>query len=189
MTTLFRLKIVSIAAIVLFCSVPATAQQLKIDPKQPQLLLAATSTITLQKELDQAGAVGFHATLGTTRGGGEMVVLLERDIRAAEKLQFKLIATSATKTFQNEIKDAALQGFRAVPRTFLNKPAGLSGNEIVVVMERPVKAGKKYEYKLLATNQTSVLESEWVVAMSQGYRAVGFITRSEVMLLMEREAN
>jgi hypothetical protein len=54
-------------------------------------------------------------------------------------------------------------------------------------MERPANTTRRYEYKPLATNQTSTLESEWVVAMSQGYKAIGLITRSEVMLLMERE--
>ena len=188
MRILFRFTIVAGAALSLICSLPAWAQNLKVDSQQPQLLLAASSTATLQKELDQAGALGFHVTLGTTRGNGEIVLLLERDIRAAEKLQFRLIATNATATFQKEISDAALQGFRALPRTFLNKPSGLAGNEVVVVMERPLNANKRYEYKIVAANQTSTLESEWVVAMSQGYRAAGLITRAEVMLLMEREA-
>jgi len=58
------------------------------------------------------------------------------------------------------------------------------------VLRKPAvpHAIRRYEYKIIATNQTSTLESEWVVAMSQGYRAVGIVTRSEVMLLMEREA-
>jgi hypothetical protein len=55
-------------------------------------------------------------------------------------------------------------------------------------MERPVNPVKRYEYKLVATNQTSTLESEWVVALSRNCKPVGFLTRAEVMLLMEREA-
>ena len=141
----------------------AQAQNLKVDSQQSQLLLAASSTLTLQQELDKAGPLGFHAILGTTRGNSELVLLLERDVRAAERLQLRLISTATTGTFQKEISEAAIQGFRAAPRTFLNKPAGV-GNEIVVVMERPANAARRYEYKILATNQTSTLESEWVVA-------------------------
>jgi len=172
-----------LSATLFSCFGLAWAQNVKVDAQQTQLLLAASSTDTLQKELDQAGALGFRPIMGTTRGNGEIVLLLERDRKTGEKFQLRLIATNATGTFQKEISDAALQGFRASPRTFLNK-----SNEIVVVMERAANRPQRYEYKLLGTNQTSTLESEWVVATSQAYKAAAVITRTEVMLLMEREA-
>ena len=126
--------------------------------------------------------------VGTTRGNGEVVLLLERDLNARQQLQLKVIATTATDTFRREITDAARQGFRVVPSTFLNKPSGaLIGNEIVVIMERPVNTTRRFEYKIASTNQTSALESEWRVAAAERYKAVGLITRSEVMVLMERE--
>jgi hypothetical protein len=37
-------------------------------------------------------------------------------------------------------------------------------------------------------SQTSTLQSEWGVATTQGYKAVALIARTEVMLLMERDA-
>jgi hypothetical protein len=166
----------------------AQSQNVKVDSQQKNLLLAASSTTTLQQELAQAGALGFHVLMGTTRGNAEMVLLLERDLKSAEKVEYRLVATNATGTFEKELASAATQGFRFVPGTFLNKASGIAGNEVVAVMEKVAKAGKRYEYKILATNQTSTLQSEWVVAISNGYRAVGMITRSEVMLLLEREA-
>jgi len=175
-----------LSAALVSCFGLALAQNVKVDSQQTQLVLAASSTVTLQQELDKAGALGFHPILGTTRGNGEIVLLLERDLTTGEKFQLRLIATNATGTFQKEISDAAAQRFRAVPKTFLNKPAGV-GNEIVLVMERPVNPTRRYEYKILATNQTSTLESEWVVASSQAYKAAAVLTRAEVMLLMERE--
>ena len=178
--------LVVLFAVLLSCFGLASAQNVKVDSQQTQLLLAASSTKTLQQELDKAGALGFHPIMGTTRGNGEIVLLLERDLQSGEKYQLRLIATNATDTFQKEISDAALQRFRAVPRTFLNKPGG-AGNEIVVVMERPVNPSRRYEYKILAANQTSALESEWVVARSQAYKEAAVLTRAEVMLLMERE--
>jgi hypothetical protein len=164
------------------------AQTVKIDSQQKQLLLAASSTTTLQQELDKAGALGFRVTMGTTRGNAEVVLLLERDLKATAKVEYRLISTNATATFQKEVTTAASQGFRFAPGTFLNKPSGIVGNEVVVVMTKVGTGGKRFEYKVLATNQTSTLESEWIVALSQGYKAVGMITRSEVMLLLEREA-
>ena len=41
-------------------SVLASAQNVKVDSQQTQLLLAASSTTTLQQELDKAGALGFR---------------------------------------------------------------------------------------------------------------------------------
>jgi hypothetical protein len=179
----------SLVSIALVYSVAVTpAQNLKVDSQQPQKLVATESTDTLQKELDQAGALGFHVTEATARGNGEVVLLLERDLNVREQLQFKVVATTSTDTFEKETSDAGRQGFRAAPNTFLNKPSGLLvGNEIVVVMERRVNTTKRYEYKLLSASQTSTLEKEWRVATTERYKVAGMITRSEVMVLMERE--
>jgi hypothetical protein len=185
-----QLKLTTVFAfIALLVTVAVTpAQNFTVDSQQPQKLVAASSTETLRQELDQAGALGFHVLAATTRGNGEVVLLLERDLNAREPLQLKVIATTPTGTFRKEIADAARQGFRVVPSTFLNKPSGaLIGNEIVVILERPVKTTRRFEYKLLSTNQTSTLEAEWRAAGREGYKAVGMITRAEVMMLMERE--
>src|SRR4030095_6595851 len=144
---------------------------------------AASSTETLKQELDQAGALGFHVLTATTRGNGEVVLLLERALNAREQLQLEVLGTTATGSFQKEIADAARQGFRAVPSTFLNKPSGaLIGNDIVVILERPVNTTRRFEDKLLPTDQPSTLEAEWRVAGTERYKAVGMITRSEVMV-------
>ena len=180
---------ITVVSIVLLCVGLATAQNIKVDERQSQLLISANQTKTLQQELDQAGAKGFHIQMGAARGNSEIVLMLERDINSPEQHQFKIIATNATKTFEQEISEAGRQGFRAVGSTFMNKPGFLGiGTEIVVIMERPVKPSRYYEYKLLATNQTSTLQSEWRTATTEGYRAIGMAPRSEVMALMEREA-
>ena len=186
MKTKFNLTI-AVVSVALLSSVAALAQTIKVDDNQPRLLLAANRIDTLQKELDQAGAKGFHVVLGTSRGDSEIVLLLERDLSAAQQHQFKVIATSATNSFRQEVDETARQGYRAV--AFMNKPGPLGiGTEIVAIMERPVKPTRYYEYKLLSTNQTSTLESEWRAAAGEGYKAVGALPRNEVMVLMEREA-
>jgi len=87
--------------------VPAEAQNVKVDTQQSKLLLDASSTATLQKDLVQAGALGFHAVMATTRGTGEIVLLLERNIKTPQKLEYLLIATNTTGTFRKEISEAA----------------------------------------------------------------------------------
>jgi hypothetical protein len=186
MKTKFNLTI-AVVSVALLSSAVALAQKIKVDDNQPRLLLSANQIETLQQELDQAGAKGFHVVLGTSRGNSEIVLLLERNLNAAEQHQFKVIATNATTTFQQEVGDIVRQGYRAV--AFMNKPGFLGiGTEIVVVMERPVNPSRYYEYKLLSTSQTSTLESEWRAAAGEGYTTVGALPRNEVMVLMEREA-
>jgi len=157
----------------------------KVDAQQKQLVLSTSAIETMRLELDEAGNLGFRVVMGTTRGNGERVLMLERDLKTTQTVQFRLISTQLTETFKREVGDAALQGFRVIPRTFLNK-----GGAILVVMERaaaPTGPPKRYEYTLLSTNQTSSLEKEWIVAISQNYVPSATITRSELMLLMERE--
>ena len=183
------IRTIAVVSIVLFCAGITTAQNIKVDDRQSQLLISASQIETLGKELDQAGAKGFHIQMGAARGNSEIVLMLERDINSPEQHQFKVISTNATGTFRQEISEAGRQGFRAVGSTFMNKPGFLGiGSEVVVILERPIKPSRYYEYKLLATNQTSTLESEWRTATTEGYRAIGMLVRSEVMALLEREA-
>ena len=168
--------------------IPAAAQMPKIDAEQRHVLLATASTATMQNELDYVASMGFRVVMGASRGNSEMLLLLERNMSAAEKHEYRLLAATDTATLQKEIAAAASQGFRAVSRTFISKPHVMSAPEMVVVMERPSGPAKRYEYQLLATTLTSTLEKEWTIASTRGYNAIGMLCRTEVMLLMEREA-
>ncbi len=181
-------RLTAFVGILAFIPGPAAAQMPKIDSEQRQLLLAAAEISTLHKDLDFAAAQGFRVVLGGSRGNSEMLLLLERGSNPAEKYQYRLVAATDTVTFQREVPAAAGQGFRALPRTFLAKPKALSIPEIVVVMERPANPARFYEYQLLATTLTSTLEKEWTIASTRGYAAIGMLGRTEVMVLMEREA-
>ncbi len=165
----------------------SSVQMPQIDPEQRYLLLAASLTSTMQMEVDYAAARGFYVVMGSSRGNSEIVLLMKRAPEKAEKRQYKLIATTDTVIFQQEIDEAGRQGYRAVPRTFINKPHVMSVTEIAVVMERSTEAARAYEYKLLATNLTSTLEKEWSLAELSGFTAVAMLTRAELMVLLERE--
>ena len=72
----------------------------------------------------------------------------ERDLKAPETIEYQLIATNATGTFQKEIDAAASQGFRFAPGTFLNK-----GGEVVAILAKPARVSKSYQYKMLSTGK------------------------------------
>ena len=85
------------------------------------------------------------------------------------------------------MNQAGAEGFRFVPQTLLAKRVFI-GAELVALLERSPRTETRYEYKLLATNLTSTLEKEIVVAQSLGYDLVGMVSRGEHIVIMERKA-
>lgn len=103
------------------------------------LVLAATRTSTLQKELAENGSSGYRmvgqTVFESTFGGKEAAAIIERPSDAKNfKYEYRLVATSKTSTLEREIQEGAAEGFVAMNMT-VGKTA-LGGNEIVVIMRR-----------------------------------------------------
>jgi len=175
------------AVLFLTCLVPAAGQQAKEDTEERYMLLSTTKTSTMQKELDEAAAQGFRILVGSPTNSAEMALFLEKVTAPPGTYQYKLLATSRTGTMQNELNEAAEGGFRLLSRTMISKPQVLGRTEIVMLLERPPMAEKRYDYKLLATSRTSTLQKEVLEAQDAGYVLVGMVSRGEHMVLMERE--
>jgi hypothetical protein len=118
-----------------------------------------------------------------------MTIFLERADSTAEPYRYKLLATARTSTMEKELNEAAEGGYRLLPRTMMAKGLPPTGAEIVVVLERPPAAEKRYEYKLLATNRTSTLQKEVREAQAAGFAIVGMVSRGEHMVILEREGS
>jgi hypothetical protein len=106
-------------------------------------LLATSKTSTMQKELQEAADAGFHykgqTVFGSTFGGDEVVVILERDKDAAPgRTEYKLLATSKTSTLQKELQEAGAAGYELVGMT-ISKTA-LGGKELVAIVRRAASA-------------------------------------------------
>ncbi|MFZ1700392.1 MAG: hypothetical protein WBO10_13465 [Pyrinomonadaceae bacterium] len=150
-------------------------------------LLATTRTSTMQKELNEAAAQGYRILVGSPTSGSEMALFLSRDGTVSDPFQYKLLATTRTGTMQKEMNEAADAGYRLIPSSMIAKKQLLGGVEIVMIMERPPKPTKSYEYKLLATNRTSTLQKEAAEAKEAGFLIVGMVSRDEHMVVVERE--
>lgn len=165
----------------------ASAQKLKIDPEQRYLLLATQKTSTMQKELNEAAALGFRVVAGSPTSGTEMALMLARGVQPEDAYTYRLLATTRTSTMQEELDEAASDGFRLLPQTMIAKKGMLGPTEIVVILERPQKVEKRYKYKLLATRLTSTLQKEVAQAEAAGFVPVGMVSRGEHLLIMEQE--
>lgn len=111
-------------------------------PRYEYKLLATNRTSTMQKELQEAGNIGFEycdqTVFETTYGGDEVVVILEKDRNAgAQKWEYKLLATQKTSTMQKELLEAGSDGFQFVGVTVSKTAFG--GKEVVTILRRPVQ--------------------------------------------------
>ena len=162
--------------------------QVEVEPDQHYLLLAASRTSTMQEELDEAARLGFRIVAGSRTSGNEMVVLLERVATATDPYHYRLLATTKTSTMQEELDEAARQGFLLLPSTLISKPSTWGNDEIVVALEQSPTEAPLYEYRLLATSRTSALEAEVLKARDEGFDIHGMVSRGEHLVIMAREA-
>jgi len=112
------------------------------EPRFEYRLLATSRTSTMQREMQEAGDAGFEyrgqTVFGTTFGGDEPVVILERsrDSANGDLFEYRLLATKRTSTMQDELREAGLAGFTFVGVTVASTTFG--GNEIVAILKRAV---------------------------------------------------
>lgn len=186
-----RKPYVALFVVCLFSAVSLyTRAQVKVEPEQRYLLLATKKTKTMQKELDEAVALGFRVVVGSPTSGSEMAILMERVATPPDTYKYYLLATTRTGTMQKELNEMSVQGYRLLPRTMISKvdiTPFKGGQEIVVLMEKVPGSKKRYEYKLLATTLTGTLQKEITESMAAGYTLAGMVSRDEHIVIMEKE--
>lgn len=157
-------------------------------------VLATSKTSTMEKELNDGAEAGFRFQAvmgGETVGGSEVVVVMARSAGVKVRVAYKLLATSKTSTMEQELREAAAEGFEYRGQTVFKSAFG--GNEVVCILERDADSGlARSEYKLLATTKTSTLQKELQVAGGAGYSLVGLtvgktaIGGTELVAIMRR---
>jgi opacity protein-like surface antigen len=139
-------------------------------------VLATSKTSTMEKEMEEAGALGYHfvSVMGgeTAAGGNEVVVLMQKSGDDATKYRYRLLATSKTSSMQRELQDASDEGFEFIGQTVFKSAFG--GSEVVAILERGTEASAqvRYDYKLVATSKTSTLQKELQEMGRDGYQAL-----------------
>ena len=71
---------------------------------------------------------------------------------------YLLLATNRTSTMQNEMQEAAAQGYVFIG--LMGGETSFGGSEVVVVMKRLyTEETARYDYRLMATTKTSTMHS------------------------------
>ena len=111
--------------------------------------------------------------------------------QVASEHDYLLLATNKTSTMQQEMQEAADQGY--VFAAVMGGETSFGGEEVVVVMKRSEEVTARYEYRLLATMKTSTLQNEMQEAGDSGFIYKGqsvFKTvfgLNEAVVILERD--
>ena len=145
------------------------------------VLLATTKTSTLEREMNEAAKDGyrFQEVMGgdTAFGGSEVVALMMRGSAPAGRFTYRLMATNQTSTMQEEMQEAGREGYQYRGQTVFESLFG--GEEVVVIMERDDNVPPvQYDFLLLATSQTSTLQTELTAAGQRGFELAGLTVAS-----------
>ena len=123
----------AIALALLAFALPAIAQQAEQPDKY--LLLATNRTGTMEEELNEAGARGYHFACtqgGETAFGGNEVVIIMRLDPEGRRFRYILLATNRTGTMEREMNEAPPE-YEFVGMTVFSSTFG--GNEAAVILE------------------------------------------------------
>lgn len=110
---------------------------------------------------------------------------------AAEKVDYRVLATNKTSTMQKEMQEAAEAGFQF--GGVMGGETSFGGSEVVVVMMKTPTGKPRYDYRLLATSKTSTMQKEMQEAGDAGFEYRGqTVFKStfggkEVVTILERD--
>ena len=86
---------------------------------------------------------------------------------AAQRVDYRVLATSKTSTMEQELNEAAEAGFRF--QAVMGGDTAIGGSEVVAVVTRGAESKGRYAYKLIATSKTSTMEKELQQAADAGF--------------------
>jgi len=112
-------------------------------------------------------------------------------VALAQRVDYRVLATSKTSTMEKELNAAAEAGFRF--QAVMGGDTAIGGSEVVAVVSRGAEPMGRFAYKLLATSKTSTMEKELQQAADAGfeYRAQTVFKSTfggeEVVCILERD--
>jgi len=139
-----RFALAPCAALLVSCLGPPVAAQK--GPVIEYRVLATNKTSTMQKEMQQAAEAGFRFgdVMGgdTAFGGSEVVVIMHRGA-AADRFDYRLLATNKTSTMQKEMQEGGDAGFEYRGQTVFNgmtvAKTLVGGDEVVAILRRKLQ--------------------------------------------------
>ena len=176
---------------------PAAGPVLEAQSGLEYKVLATNKTSTMQKELSEAGRMGYRfvdVMGGETLGGSEVVTVVARPPAHTNppRYEYLVLATSKTSTMQEELSRAGEQGFAYLGQSVAQTSFG--GQEVIVILGRTEEGPhKRYGYRLQATKRTKTMGRELNEVVAEGFELVGLTVSktafagSELVSILMRE--
>lgn len=177
--------IYSLITILAIASFAFSQEKIKIEDDQSYLLLSTKRIQTMEKELDEVAAKGYHVLYGAPTQQFDMSLLLKRNDDPTQVYSYKVLATSRIKTMEKEINDLAKQGYQLLPRTIVFKQGFITA-ELVMLMEKAPNSNKIYEYKLVQGRKETKIHKEIDQGATDGFQPVTMIIIGENVVVLEK---
>ena len=121
---------------------------------------------------------------GSTTGGDEVTLLLEKSADKGAALEYLVIAAGGTPKLEQRLSLAASQGYRLLANTITSKSKTFGSGDIVMVLEKAPGQKGNYEYLLLDTSLGATLQVTLAGAVYQGFHVVGMIRKKKQSLVV-----
>ena len=178
--------VVGLLAVVLL---PAALVAQDLDLSRRYNVLARKDTGKLEKELNKAGQNGFRVVAGSSTGGEEVTLLIEKSAEEGAAFKYVVIAAGETPKLEQRLSVASSQGYRLLPNTVTSKSKTLGSGDIVMVFEKASGQKGNYEYLLLETSFGASLQRILAGAVDQGFQVVGMIRKKkQCVVVLEKPA-
>ena len=161
---------------------PAAAPAQRLDLTQKYNVLANKDVDRLETDLNKAGQEGYRVIAGSTTGGDEVTLLLEKV--GGGPYEYIVIAAGDPKKVEQRLSLSASQGFRLLPNTLTSKSKLFGSDDIVVVLEKVPNQQGNWQYLLADTVFGSGLQVTLSGATSQGYAVLGMLRKKDQVVLV-----
>lgn len=170
-----RQGLVAANALLFFEENPGAEDVLARADSREYRIVSTSLTSTMQKELREAAAAGFHV-IGA--GFGYMTVVMERDPEStAEPFEYQLNAIRRIQTGARELQAAGAEGFQVVA-------SSEHGEEAVFILQRQPSVSGRFEYRLVRLEEATANQT-LIDAEAEGYRIVRLLSD---WVLLERQS-
>ena len=156
---------------------------------------------TLEAQLQSAATAGYHVVSTPSGFADELLLVLEKATSQQDRFAYRVLVRnrSEEKKFQQDVEQAATEGYRILPDSWVTYSSGgsegfglASGPKIsallLVAEKSPDTPAAKYEYRLLNSHRTSVLENEMNEAAKAEFHPIAMYADVAATLLLERSA-
>ncbi len=183
-------KYVVMAALLVAGLLSAQALQAQIlDLTKRYQVIERNDTNELFNDLSKAGQNGIRVVTGSSTGGSDVMLLLEKDPDNG-RFDYVVVAADKPADIERQLGHAASQGYRLLPNTVTLLHKKFGADDVVMILEKRPESEGGYEYLLLDASLAETLQVTLAQSTEQGYKVVGMLQKKkQTLLVLEKKSS